>query len=435
MQNYYQPEIETASREQIHQWQSERLVKQVKHVWQHVPFYRKRMEEAGVTPEDIQSADDLHKLPFLTKDDLKNCYPYGLLAKPLGECVRIQSTSGTTGKRVVAFYTQHDIDLWEECCARALTAAGTTNEDVCQISYGYGLFTGGAGLNGGSHKIGALTLPMSSGNTDRQIQFMMDLGSTILCCTPSYAAYLGESINERGVRDRIKLKAGIFGAEAWTEEMRQDIQEKLGIKAYDIYGLTEISGPGVSFECSEQAGMHINEDHFIAEVINPETGEVLPYGEKGELVFTCITKEAFPLLRYRTRDICILNAEKCKCGRTHIRMTKPLGRSDDMLIVKGVNVFPSQIETVLMNKGYPANYQIVVDRVKNSDTIEIRVEMTAEMFSDNVGEIARREKELVSALKAMLGIYATVKLVNPKAIERSEGKAVRIIDKRNLYKK
>ena len=264
---------------------------------------------------------------------------------------------------------------------------------------------------------------------------MMDLGSTILCCTPSYAAYLGESINERGVRDRIKLKAGIFGAEAWTEEMRQDIQEKLGIKAYDIYGLTEISGPGVSFECSEQAGMHINEDHFIAEVINPETGEVLPYGEKGELVFTCITKEAFPLLRYRTRDICILNAEKCKCGRTHIRMTKPLGRSDDMLIVKGVNVFPSQIETVLMNKGYPANYQIVVDRVKNSDTIEIRVEMTAEMFSDNVGEIARREKELVSALKAMLGIYATVKLVNPKAIERSEGKAVRIIDKRNLYKK
>ena len=435
MQNYYQPEIETASREQIHQWQSERLVKQVKHVWQHVPFYRKRMEQAGVTPEDIQSADDLHKLPFLTKDDLKNCYPYGLLAKPLGECVRIQSTSGTTGKRVVAFYTQHDIDLWEECCARALTAAGATNEDVCQISYGYGLFTGGAGLNGGSHKIGALTLPMSSGNTDRQIQFMMDLGSTILCCTPSYAAYLGESINERGVRDRIKLKAGIFGAEAWTEEMRQDIQEKLGIKAYDIYGLTEISGPGVSFECSEQAGMHINEDHFIAEVINPETGEVLPYGEKGELVFTCITKEAFPLLRYRTRDICILNAEKCKCGRTHIRMTKPLGRSDDMLIVKGVNVFPSQIETVLMNKGYPANYQIVVDRVKNSDTIEIRVEMTAEMFSDNVGEIARREKELVSALKAMLGIYATVKLVNPKAIERSEGKAVRIIDKRNLYKK
>ena len=434
MQNYYQPEIETASREQIHQWQSERLVKQVKHVWQHVPFYRKRMEEAGVTPEDIQSADDLHKLPFLTKDDLKNCYPYGLLAKPLGECVRIQSTSGTTGKRVVAFYTQHDIDLWEECCARALTAAGATNEDVCQISYGYGLFTGGAGLNGGSHKIGALTLPMSSGNTDRQIQFMMDLGSTILCCTPSYAAYLGESINERGVRDRIKLKAGIFGAEAWTEEMRQDIQEKLGIKAYDIYGLTEISGPGVAFECSEQNGMHVNEDHFIAEVINPKTGEVLPDGEKGELVFTSITKEAFPLLRYRTRDICILSRKKCSCGRTHIKMTKPLGRSDDMLIVKGVNVFPSQIETVLMNKGYAANYQIIVDRVNNSDTIEVQVEMTPEMFSDSMSEVTAKEKELVTALKAMLGIYAKVTLVNPKTITRSEGKAVRVIDKRNLYK-
>ena len=432
MQNYYQPEIETASREQIHQWQSERLVKQVKHVWQHVPFYRKRMEEAGVTPEDIQSADDLHKLPFLTKDDLKNCYPYGLLAKPLGECVRIQSTSGTTGKRVVAFYTQHDIDLWEECCARALTAAGATNEDVCQISYGYGLFTGGAGLNGGSHKIGALTLPMSSGNTDRQIQFMMDLGSTILCCTPSYAAYLGESINERGVRDRIKLKAGIFGAEAWTEEMRQDIQEKLGIKAYDIYGLTEISGPGVSFECSEQAGMHINEDHFIAEVINPETGEVLPYGEKGELVFTCITKEAFPLLRYRTRDICILNAEKCKCGRTHIRMTKPLGRSDDMLIVKGVNVFPSQIETVLLEQGYAANYQIIVERINNSDVLEVQVEMTPDAFSDQLSQVANREKQLVNALKAMLGIYAKVRLVAPKSIQRSEGKAVRVIDKRKI---
>ena len=391
------------------------------------------MEEAGVTPEDIQSADDLHKLPFLTKDDLKNCYPYGLLAKPLGECVRIQSTSGTTGKRVVAFYTQHDIDLWEECCARALTAAGATNEDVCQISYGYGLFTGGAGLNGGSHKIGALTLPMSSGNTDRQIQFMMDLGSTILCCTPSYAAYLGESINERGVRDRIKLKAGIFGAEAWTEEMRQDIQEKLGIKAYDIYGLTEISGPGVSFECSEQAGMHINEDHFIAEIINPETGEVLPDGEKGELVFSSITKEAFPLLRYRTRDICILSREKCSCGRTHVKMTKPMGRSDDMLIVKGVNVFPSQIETVLINQGFPANYQIIVTRAKNSDNIEVQVEMTPVMAADASFNRDLARKKLVSGLKAMLGILAEVTLVEPKTIARSEGKAVRVIDKRNLY--
>ena len=433
MERYYQPEIECASREQIREWQSERLVKQIQNVWENVPFYRNKMEEKGVTPEDIRSIDDLHKLPFIEKDDLRDCYPYGLLARPLSECVRIQSTSGTTGRRIVAFYTQHDIDLWDECCARAIVAAGGTKEDVCHVSYGYGLFTGGPGLNGGSHKVGCLTLPMSSGNTERQIQFMTDLGSTILCCTPSYAAYLAESIHERGVRDKIKLKAGIFGAEAWTEEMRHDIEEKLGIKAYDIYGLTEISGPGVSFECSEQTGMHVNEDHFVAEIINPKTGEVLPDGEKGELVFTSITKEAFPLIRYRTRDICILSRKKCACGRTHVKMTKPLGRSDDMLIVKGVNVFPSQIETVLMNKGYPANYQIIVDRVNNSDTIEVQVEMTPEMFSDSLSVVSAKEKELVDALKAMLGIYAKVKLVNPKAITRSEGKAVRVIDKRNLY--
>ena len=433
MGRYYQPEIETASQEQIRKWQSERLVKQVQNVWDNVPMYRRRMEEAGLTPADIQSVDDLKKLPFITKDDLRDEYPFGLLARPLKECVRIQSTSGTTGRRVVAFYTQHDIDLWEECCARAIVAAGGTEDDVCQVCYGYGLFTGGPGLNGGSHRVGCLTLPMSSGNTDRQIQFMTDLGSTIICCTPSYAAYLAESIHERGVRDQIKLKAGIFGAEAWTEEMRHDIEEKLGIKAFDIYGLTEISGPGVSFECSEQKGMHVNEDHFIAEVINPKTGEVLPDGEKGELVFTSITKEAFPLIRYRTRDICILTREKCSCGRTHVRMTKPLGRSDDMLIVKGVNVFPSQIETVLINKGYPANYQIIVDRVNNSDTIEVQVEMTPEMFSDSLSAVSAKEKELVDALKSMLGIYAKVKLVNPKAITRSEGKAVRVIDKRNLY--
>ena len=433
MERYYQPEIECASPEQIREWQSERLVNQVKNCWDNVPLYRERMKEAGLTPEDIKSVDDLKKLPFTTKDDLRDAYPYGLLARPLSECVRIQSTSGTTGRRVVAFYTQHDIDLWEDCCARAIVAAGGTNEDVCHVSYGYGLFTGGPGLNGGSHKVGCLTLPMSSGNTERQIQFMTDLGSTILCCTPSYAAYLAESIEERGLRDQIKLKAGLFGAEAWTEEMRHGIEEKLGLKAYDIYGLTEISGPGVSFECSEQTGMHVNEDHFIAEVINPITGEVLPDGEKGELVFTSITKEAFPLMRYRTRDICILSHKKCSCGRTHVKMTKPLGRSDDMLIVKGVNVFPSQIETVLMNKGYPANYQIIVDRVNNSDTIEVQVEMTPEMFSDSLSAVSSREKELIDALKAMLGIYAKVKLVNPKAITRSEGKAVRVIDKRNLY--
>ena len=319
MGNYFQPEIERASRDQIRAWQDERLVKQVRHVYQNVPYYRNLMDKKGVAPEDIRSVDDLHKLPFLTKDDLREAYPYGLLAVPRSQVVRIQSTSGTTGRRVVAFYTQHDIDLWDECCARAIVAAGGTSDDVVQVSYGYGLFTGGAGLNGGSHKLGAMTLPMSSGNTERQIQFMCDLGATILCCTPSYAAYLGESIRERGLQDQLQLKAGIFGAEAWSEEMRRDIEDTLGIKAYDIYGLTEISGPGVAFECEAQTGMHINEDHFIAEIIDPNTGEVLPEGEKGELVFTCITKEAFPLLRYRTRDICVLSREECPCGRTHVK--------------------------------------------------------------------------------------------------------------------
>lgn len=433
MESYYQPEIETASREQIKQWQSERLVKQVKHIWDNVPYYRNKMEEKGVTPDDIKGIEDLHKLPFVTKDDLREAYPYGLLAKPLEDCVRIQSTSGTTGKRVVAFYTQHDIDLWEDCCARAIVAAGGTNKDVCQVSYGYGLFTGGPGLNGGSHKVGCLTVPTSSGNTERQIMFIQDLQATILCCTPSYAAYIGETMKEMGItKDQLSLKAGIFGAEAWSEEMRRDIENTLGIKAYDIYGLTELSGPGVSFECSAQSGMHINEDHFIAEIIDPETGEVLPEGSKGELVFTSITKEAFPLLRYRTKDICMLNYEPCPCGRTHVKMCKPMGRSDDMLIIRGVNVFPSQIETVLINQGYSANYQIIVDRVKNTDTLDVQVEMTPEMFTDNVGEINRRQKELVEGLRSMLGLSAKVTLVAPKSIVRSEGKAVRVIDKRKI---
>ncbi len=433
VQNYYQQEIETASREQIRAWQSERLVKTVKHVYENNKYYRELMEKKGVTPDDIKSVDDLHKLPFLTKDDLREAYPYGLMSKPLSECVRIQSTSGTTGKRVVAFYTQNDINLWEDCCARAIVAAGGTKEDVCQVCYGYGLFTGGPGLNGGSHKVGCLTLPMSSGNTERQIQFMTDLEATIICCTPSYAQYLAESIEERGIKDKVKLKAGIFGAEAWTEEMRKDIEKRLGIKAYDIYGLTEICGPGVAFECSEQTGMHVNEDHFIAEIIDPKTGEVLPEGEKGELVFTCITKEAFPMIRYRTKDICVLSREKCSCGRTHVKMAKPMGRSDDMLIVKGVNVFPSQIEEVLLAKGLTSNYQIIVDREKTSDTIEVRVEMTPELFSDKINELSKIEKEVNDALKSMIGIYANVRIVEPKSIVRSEGKAVRVIDRRNLY--
>ncbi|MBQ7058503.1 MAG: phenylacetate--CoA ligase [Firmicutes bacterium] len=433
MERYYQPEIECASPEKLKQIQNEKLVKQVRHVWDNVPYYRKKMEEKGLTPDDIQSTDDLYKLPFLSKADLRDAYPYGLLGVPLKDCVRIQSTSGTTGKRVVAFYTQHDIDLWEECCARAITAAGGTDESVCQVSYGYGLFTGGPGLNGGSHKVGCLTIPTSSGNTDRQIMFIMDLQATILCCTPSYAAYLGERFKELGYGpDDIPLKAGIFGAEAWSEEMRHDIEKTLGIKAYDIYGLTELSGPGVAFECSAQQGMHINEDHFIAEIIDPDTLEVLPEGSQGELVFTALDKEAFPLLRYRTRDICTLTREKCSCGRTHVRMGKPKGRSDDMLIIRGVNVFPSQIETVLINAGYAANYQIIVDRINNTDTLDVQVEMTPEMFTDNLGEIADRQKELVDGLRSMLGLKAKVTLVAPKTITRSEGKAVRVIDKRKI---
>ena len=433
MERYFQEEIECAPREKILAIQNEKLVAQVKNVWDNVEYYRKKMQEKNLTPEDIKSVDDLYKLPFLSKADLKAAYPYGLLARPLKDCVRIQSTSGTTGKRVVAFYTQKDIDMWEECCARAIVAAGGTNEDVCQVSYGYGLFTGGPGLNGGSHKVGCLTIPASSGNTERQIMFIMDLQATILCCTPSYAAYLGESMKEMGLTpEQIPLKAGIFGAEAWSEEMRRDIEKTLGIKAYDIYGLTEISGPGVSFECSAQKGMHINEDHFIAEIIDPDTGEVLPEGTQGELVFTSLDKEAFPLLRYRTRDICTLTREKCSCGRTHVSMAKPRGRSDDMLIIRGVNVFPSQIETVLLKNGYAANYQIIVDRINNTDTFDINVEMTPDMFTDNVGEVQTRKKVLESGLHSMLGIKAKVNLVAPKTITRSEGKAVRVIDKRKI---
>ncbi len=433
MANYYQPEIETASREQIIEIQNKKLVKQVKHAYENVKYYRDLMNKKGVKPEDIKTIEDIKKLPFLSKDDLRETYPYGMLAVDLKDCVRIQSTSGTTGKRVVAFYTQHDIDLWEECCARAIVAVGGTKEDVCHVSYGYGLFTGGPGLNGGSHKVGCLTLPMSSGNTDRQIQFMLDLGSTILCCTPSYAAYLGEALAEKGYKpEDNKLKAGIFGAEPWTE-MRRSIEKSLGIKAYDIYGLTETSGPGVSFECEEQSGMHINEDHFYAEIIDPETGEVLPEGEKGELVFTSLDKEAFPLIRYRTRDICVLSRKKCSCGRTHVKMSKPMGRSDDMLIIRGVNVFPSQIENVLLSAGYTPNYQIFVDRVNNTDTLDVYVELTPEQMQESDDEKAAREKLLVGAMRSMLGIGAKMHLVAPHTIARSEGKAVRVVDNRKLH--
>lgn len=433
MAGYYQKDIECADRETLNKLQNERLAEQVRHVYDNVPVYREKMKEAGITPEDIKTVEDLHKLPFTTKVDLRDNYPDGFVAVPLKDCVRIQSTSGTTGKRVVAYYTQEDINLWEDCCARAIVAAGGTDEDVCQVSYGYGLFTGGPGLNGGSHKVGSLTIPTSSGNTDRQIMFIQDLNTTILCCTPSYAAYLGEKMKEMGIGPEDNtLKAGIFGAEAWSEEMRKDIEKTLGIEAFDIYGLTELSGPGVSFACTAHDGMHINEDHFLAEIIDPDTGEVLPDGEKGELVFSSITKKAFPLLRYRTRDICVLTHEKCSCGRTHVRMSKPMGRTDDMLIVRGVNVFPTQIETVLMNEGYAANYQIIVDRVNNSDTLDVHVEMTQDKFTDDLGEITKMQRELQNSFKSMLGIKVEVTLVAPKSIVRSEGKAVRIIDKRKI---
>ena len=430
---YYQPEIETASREQIHAWQEERFLKTFHRVWKNNAYYRQKMIDAGLSDKDVTSLADLQKLPFLTKDDLREAYPFGLMSAPLSDCVRIHSTSGTTGKRVIAFYTENDLALWDDICARAIVAAGGTRDDIVQVCYGYGLFTGGMGLHGGSQKVGCLTLPMSSGNTDRQLQFMEDLGATILCCTPSYAAYLAESIHERGLEDRIHLKAGIFGAEAWTEEMRHSIEASLGLKAYDIYGLTELSGPGVAYECEAQTGMHINEDHFIAEIIDPATGEVLPYGEKGELVFTSITKEAFPLIRYRTKDICILTNEKCDCGRTFVKMCKPMGRSDDMLIIKGVNVFPSQIEMVLLAEGLTSNYQIIVDRIGTTDSLEVKVEITPELFTDTMGALTEKEKKITDALKTVLGIQAKVSIVEPKSIVRSEGKAVRVIDKRNLY--
>ncbi len=430
---YYQKEIETMPTEELKALQSEKIRKQVKHVWDNVPYYKKLMEEKGVCPDDIKGIDDVHLLPLISKKDLRDEYPFGMLAKPLSECVRIQSTSGTTGKRVIAYYTKHDIDLWEDCCARALVATGATKNDIVQVCYGYGLFTGGAGLHGGSHKIGSLTLPMSSGNTDRQLQFMMDLRSTVLCCTPSYAAYIAETLKEQGYGpDDIPLKSGIFGAEPWTAEIRKSIEDTLGIEAFDIYGLTEISGPGVAFECSAHNGMHINEDHFYAEIIDPETEEVLPFGEKGELVFTCLDKEAFPMIRYRTRDICVLTREKCPCGRTHVKMCKPLGRSDDMLIIKGVNVFPSQIEAVLIKEGFSCNYQIEVSRVNNTDTFDVYVEFLPEQFDDTVKHVAEQERKLREAMKNMLGVAPKVHLVPPKTVERSEGKAKRVIDKRKL---
>lgn len=430
----WQKDIETMPREELKKLQSERLVKQVSRMYDNVALFKQRMDEKGLKPSDIHGVDDLHRLPFSYKQDLRDCYPYGLFAVPMKDILRVHASSGTTGKQIVVGYTQNDLDMWADCFARILAAAGADENDFVQISYGLGLFTGGFGAHDGAVRIGATAIPTSAGNTARQIQTMIDFGSTVLCCTPSYAMYLAETIEEMGVRDKLSLKAGIFGAEPWTEEMRAQIEAKLGIKAYDIYGLSEIMGPGVSYECECQCGMHVCEDNFIPEIIDPDTGEVLPEGAEGELVFTTLTKEGFPVIRYRTRDICSLNYEKCKCGRTHVRMNKPQGRTDDMLIIRGVNVFPSQIEEVLLKVGSSVtpNYQIVVDRINNNDTFEVNVEMSEDLLTDGVKGIEKTERYITEKLRSILGIGAKVNLVNPKSIERSEGKAKRVIDRRKL---
>ena len=432
---YFQKDFECMSKEDIKRVQSEKLVKQVKYVYDNVECYRKRMDEAGVKPSDIKSIDDITKLPFTYKSDLRDYYPYGLFAKPLSEIVELHASSGTTGKRIVVGYTKNDLDMWASCAARMLSAIGATKEDIIQISYGYGLFTGGFGLHYGAEKLGLTVIPISSGNTERQIETMIDFKATILACTPSYALYLAETAEKMGVVDKLSLKAGIFGAEPWTEEMRKQIEEKLHIKAYDIYGLTEIVGPGVAYECDAQGGMHVNEDHFILERIDPDTLEPVTDPNKlGEIVFSTIDREGAPLLRYRTRDLGTINPTPCKCGRTFVRLSKPQGRSDDMLIIRGVNVFPSQIEEVLLKnpEGITANYQIVVDRVNNTDTLDLYVEMNPDLFADDMASIERLQKQLVDKLRNVLGIGAKVTLVNPNSIARSEGKAKRVIDKRKL---
>jgi phenylacetate-CoA ligase len=426
--------METMSRDQMRVVQSERLRDTVERVYYNIPYYRQRMQEMGLAPEDIKSVDDLKHLPFTTKSDLRDNYPFGLFAVPMSEIIRIHASSGTTGKATVVGYTRHDIGIWSEVMARTFTAAGAGKSDFIQIAYGYGLFTGGLGAHYGGEKIGATVIPISGGNTKRQLQLMEDFGTTVLACTPSYAAYLAETIEESGIsRDELKLRVGVFGAEPWTENMRREIEKRLRIKAIDIYGLSEVIGPGVSFECEHQCGLHINEDHFIPEIIDPDTLEVLPEGELGELVFTTITKEGLPLIRYRTRDLTRLNFDKCACGRTIVRMNKCTGRSDDMLIIRGVNLFPSQIESVLMEMDETTpHYLLVVDRVNNLDTLELQLEVEDRFYSDTIGELQALRKKITHAVESATGLSVNVKLVEPKTIERSEGKAKRVIDKRKL---
>ncbi len=431
--NYFEPDLETAPREVLHWIQSRRLVKMVENCYNNVPLYKKRFDEMGLLPGDIKSIDDIHKLPFTYKTDLRDNYPFGMIAVPKEQLVRIHASSGTTGKQTVVGYTKNDIDVWAKGAARALVAAGATKSDYIHVSYGYGLFTGGLGLHYGAEMLGATAIPVSSGNTKRQVDILRDYGSDFLCCTPSYAMYIGETVRDMGIDPKtLKLRGGIFGAEAWSENMRREIEKILDIKAYDIYGLSEIAGPGVSFECKEQTGMHINEDFFYPEIIDPETGEQLPDGEYGELVFTCIGKEALPLLRYRTRDICKLSHKPCSCGRTLVKMSKTRGRTDDMLIIRGINVFPSQVEHVLLSLNMEPNYQIIVDRKSNLDTMEVQVEMSDQMFSDKVRNLEDVEHNIAAALQSTLNIAAKIRLVEPKSLPRSEGKAKRVIDKRHI---
>lgn len=431
----WNPHFETMSREEMRQVQSDRLRDAVERVYYNVPYYREKMQSQGLGPEHIKSVDDLSKLPFTVKQDLRDNYPFGLFAVPMSEIIRVHASSGTTGKPTVVGYTRSDIGIWSEVMARTLTSAGAGKNDFIQIAYGYGLFTGGLGVHYGGEKIGASVIPISGGNTRRQLQLMEDFGSTVLACTPSYAAYLAEAIEESGIkREDLKLRIGVFGAEPWTENMRREIEKRLQIKAIDIYGLSEIIGPGVSFECPHQCGLHINEDHFIPEIIDPETLEVLPEGELGELVFSTITKEGLPIIRYRTRDLTRLNFEKCACGRTLVRMNKCTGRSDDMLIIRGVNLFPSQIESVLleMDETTP-HYLLVVDRVNNLDSLELQVEVEDRFYSDTIGELQNLRKKIQHQVESSTGLSVNVKLVEPKTLERSEGKARRVIDKRKLF--
>ena len=432
---YWDEKHECMSREQMRALQSERLIETVKRVYEHQAPYRKKMDEIGLKPEDIKSVDDLTKLPFTVKQDLRDNYPYGLFAVDMDDIVRIHASSGTTGKQTVVGYTQNDLDMWSDMVARVFTAAGADKKSIFQIAYGYGLFTGGLGAHYGAEKIGAAVVPISVGNTSRQVRTLVDFGVTHIACTPSYVIYLAETLKEMGIKkEELKLKYGIFGAEPWSDEMRKKIEDELGITAIDIYGLSEIVGPGVSFSCEENNGLHINEDNFIPEIINPETGEPMPEGELGELVFTTITKEGLPLIRYRTRDICSLSYEKCACGRTLARMSKPCGRSDDMLIIRGVNVFPSQIESVLLEMGNTSpHYLLIVDRKGALDTLEIQVELSEESFaSDEIKYVEKLGAEIKKQVESTLGIAAKITLVEPKSIERSAGKAVRVIDKRKI---